>query len=403
MTGPRIISVKPLGSDPQAKDKILQLSDVDHLMPKLYVHVIEIFELPDDISKESIINNLASGLERTLADYLILTGTLQFDNETKRIVIKKQPDSSLNLCVKIAAPDDIPPFSVLDKHDFPVHLLDSPKVLPAQFVGANFPVPGCDISADGPAVGGAQITFIEGGVILGLAITHQVCDGPGFENIFTAWARYTTDSAKRDSLNGVTHSQSLIPSCSIFTLGSKPKLTVEEIEKLGAKFPVMKLRDGPLAPPPADFKMLIVKTRIWHFPKSKLQQLKSQCSVGLEPGSWISTYNAILSIMWRANVRAKSPLVKPDPNAPSKAVHAINGRGRTGFPISDRYIGTAITMPQSRDFTVSKVLSNFKITLPILAQAVRKSTNSVNPEYISDLVKHAARSSNLQQSELDMH
>ncbi|KAH7229865.1 hypothetical protein BKA60DRAFT_552629 [Fusarium oxysporum] len=117
--------------------------------------------------------------------------------------------------------------------------------------------------------------------------------------------------------------------------------------------------------------MPVVKTRIWHFPKSKLQLLKAQCSAGLEPGTWISTYDAILSIMWRATVRAKSRLLKPDPATPSKAVHAVNGRGRTGFPISDRYIGTAIT---------------------VLAQAVRESTNSVNPEYMSDLIKYAVRS-----------
>ncbi|KAI7767092.1 hypothetical protein LZL87_012378 [Fusarium oxysporum] len=277
-------------------------------------------------------------------------------------------ESHFTLHIKDASPEDIPALRVLDKHDFPVHLLDAPKVLPEQFVGPHFPVPGSDISVIGPAVGGAQITFIE-----------------GFESLFT-------------HLNLRYHHA---VSCQRKENKSKP--TDEELKKLSAKFTIMKLRHGPPAPPPADFKMSVVKTRIWHFPKSKLQLPKAQCSGGLEPGTWISTYDAILSIMWRATVRAKSRLLKPDPAAPSKAVHAVNGRGRTGFPISDRYIGISITMTQSKPFTISKVLGDLETMLPILAQAVRESTNSIDPEYISDLIRYAAGSSKLQWSELDMH
>ncbi|PCD38562.1 hypothetical protein AU210_007034 [Fusarium oxysporum f. sp. radicis-cucumerinum] len=403
MTGQRVINVRPMGAETNAPGRIFQLSDLDHLMPKLYVHMIEIFELPQDVCKDSIVESLVTGLERTLVDYPILSGTLHFDNESRRIVVKKQAESHFTLHIKDASPEDLPAFPVLDKHDFPVHLLDAPKVLPEQFVGPHFPVPGSDIAVIGPAVGGAQITFIEGGIIIGLAITHQVCDGPGFESLFTAWARYTAAAANGNSLNGFAASKSEIPSRSILSLENKPKLTAEELERLSAKFPIMKLRDGPPAPPPADFKMPVVKTRIWHFPKSKLQILKAKCSASLEPGTWISTYDAILSIMWRATVQAKSRLLKPDPAIPSKAVHAVNGRGRTGFPISDRYIGTAITMPHSKTFTISEVLGDLETTLPVLARAVRESTNSVNPEYMSDLIKYAAGSSNLQWSELDMH
>ncbi|KAM0206360.1 hypothetical protein ACHAPA_009597 [Fusarium lateritium] len=403
MTNQREIGVQPTRVDPGTSDEVIQLSDLDHLMPKLYVHMIEIFQLPENGIKDSIVNSLISGLERALADYPILTGSLHFDNESGRIVVKKQADSALTLHIKEASPEDIPSFAFLDKHDFPVHLLDSSKVLPPSFVGAQFPVPASDISSVGPAVGGAQITFIEDGLILGLAITHQVCDGPGFENFLTAWARYSFNAMKGASLNGLTESASAIPPRSILSLQDKPKVSSEELQRLGDKFPTMKLRDGPPAPPPADFKMPTVKTRIWHFPKSKLQLLKSQCSAGLEPGSWISTYDALLSIMWRATVRAKSSLLKPDPHAPSKAVHAVNGRGRIDKPISDQYIGTAITLPQSKPLTVAEVLGDLETTLPILAHAVRESINSVNHEYMAGLIKFAATSPNLQWSELDMN
>lgn len=78
MANQRELSVQPTGADPGASDDIIQLSDMDHLMPKLYVHMIEIFELPENSTKDSIVENLTSGLERALADYPILTGQQEF-------------------------------------------------------------------------------------------------------------------------------------------------------------------------------------------------------------------------------------------------------------------------------------------------------------------------------------
>ncbi|KAH8196423.1 hypothetical protein TruAng_009410 [Truncatella angustata] len=398
------IRVRPLTAAIGSQDEIFQLSDLDHLMPKLYVHMVEIFELPKHADRTTIVSNLVKGLERTLVDYPILTGTLHFDNEARRIVVKKQPSSSLGLYVKEATDNDIPSFAVLDKYDFPVHLLDSPKVLPSLFVAEHWnPVPGNDISSDGPAVAGAQVTFIDGGLILGLAIPHQVCDGPGFERLLTTWARYASAAINGAAINDLASSASQVPSRSILAAKSKPSLSLEDLQKLGDKFPTIKARDGPPAPPPADFKMPVVKTRVWHFPKSKLQLLKAQCSKGLESGTWISTYDAILAIMWRATVRAKSPLLNPDPSAPSKAVHAVNGRGRADPPISDRYIGAVITLPQSKVLTIAEVLGDLEATLPALAGTVRASTASITSEYLDDLVKFAAGSHDLRWVELEMN
>ena len=52
---------------------------------------------------------------------------MHFDNDSKRIVVKRQADSSLSLHIKKATIDDIPSFSVLDRNDFPIHVLDAPK------------------------------------------------------------------------------------------------------------------------------------------------------------------------------------------------------------------------------------------------------------------------------------
>lgn len=180
MATTRVISVQPYGQNPQDRgedNELIQLSDLDLFMPKLYVHMIEVFSLPADADRQKVLSDLAEGLSHTLADYPVLTGTLHFDNEARRVVVKRGPGSSVDLRVKEPGPNgeiDIKSFSFLDKNDFPVHHLDASKVLPAHVV-LQLPIPAQDISTEGPCCLSTQVTFIEGGVILGLAVTHQVC------------------------------------------------------------------------------------------------------------------------------------------------------------------------------------------------------------------------------------
>ncbi|KAG6363115.1 hypothetical protein INS49_008210 [Diaporthe citri] len=404
MAALRETRVQPHGNK---QDEVVQLADLDVIEPKLYVHMIEVFSLKPDADKQQILDNLTEGLSRTLAEYPILVGSLHFDNETKRVVVKRTPASSVALAIKEPGSDgasDIESFATLDKHDFPVHLLDAGKVLPSSVVG-TFPVPAQEISTDGPAVCAFQVTFIEGGIILALAVTHQVCDGMGCEMLLTSWSR-NSYAVFNGTANGTINTAAM-PDRNLLSLKSTPVTSPEELKKLGDKFPTYKARDGPPAPPPADFEMPVVKTRIWHVPNSKLKELKALASATAQDGggpSWVSTYDALLAILWRAIVRAKQPLLKPDAAAPSKAIHAVNARGRTDPPIPDNYIGVAVTLPQSPELAVTDVLSpDLGSALPLLARTVRAATNQVTPSYVADLIRWAGSSPDLRWVELDMH
>lgn len=280
----------------EGKDEITQLSDLDHLMPKLYVHMIEVFELPADANKDAIINNLLQGLARTLDDYPIVAGTLHFDNEARRIVVKKQHGSAVSLYVKTAEVDDIPAFSFLDEKDFPVHLLDASKVLPPAFAG-QFPVPGQDTSATGTPALALQVTFIEGGLILALAVSHQVCDGPGCEAFLDALSRHSAAATQ----GTVYVSPTPIPNRSILRATSKPSPSTWE--KLGPQYPTFKAPDTPSPPPPADAKPPAVKTRIWHIPLRNLQKLKAEAKT---EGAGVSSFLRLFSLLRRHSLMLKA-------------------------------------------------------------------------------------------------
>lgn len=211
------------------RDEVLQLAELGVIEPKLYVHMIEVFSLPTDADKEQVLSHLTEGLSRTLAEYPVLTGTLHFDNETRRILAKKGPSSSVALHVKEAAGpgSDVESFPFLEKHDFPVHLLDAAKVLPPNVVGV-FPVPGHDLSSEGPPVCAFQATFIQGGLILALAVTHQVCDGPGSESVFKSWSRNTSAVSK-----GIVRVEAAAPLLARAVRAATNQVTPEYVADLG--------------------------------------------------------------------------------------------------------------------------------------------------------------------------
>lgn len=401
----KILHVKPLhirtrnrGKFLPNGDEIFQLSDTGHQQTSIWIWLVDVFELPDSVDRTQVINNLTKGLESALGDYPELTGTMHFDNENKRIVIKKTPEAFTELHIKDASEEDaIPSYAWFHEHDYPVHRLEVAHLIPPSAAALPMFI-AKDLETPGPVAAAFQATFIEGGVIIGSAISHQVCDGLGVDAFCTTWAAYSK-AATTGEPAGLRPD---IPPQDLFTAASKP--TPEEWEKLRGRFPALQYHTAPPPPPPAGFMPPGVTTRVFHFPRSKLARLKAECSVGLPSGGieFISSYDAIAALWWRVMLRARQPYVGYKDEATTRAVHAVNMRGRGEEPISDRFIGCSVAFPFSDALTVGCVLGPRETTLPMLARMVRGATAQVTPDYIRGQVNWAAGSPDLRWNLLNL-
>lgn len=79
------IRVRPTGWEDAALEEKFPLSDMDHIMPKIYCLIVEVFELPTGADKNETVAGLVKGLEFTLSQYPALTGALQMDETTGRM------------------------------------------------------------------------------------------------------------------------------------------------------------------------------------------------------------------------------------------------------------------------------------------------------------------------------
>ncbi|KAF3016779.1 hypothetical protein E8E14_007895 [Neopestalotiopsis sp. 37M] len=384
-------------------DEIFQLSDTGAQILSMYVWLVDVFELSKSINRENIIANLTKGLERALGDHPELMGTMHFDNVSKRIIIKKTEEATAALHIKDATrvteeEDRIPSYAWLHEHDYPVHRLEIAQVIPAEAAALPMIV-AKDLDTPGPVVAAFQATFIEGGVIIGTAISHQVSDGLGVDAFNNTWAAYSKEATTGQPANLDPE----IPSFNMFTAARKPG--PEEWESLRGKFPTMKYNLEPFPAPPADFVPPVVTTRVFHFPKSKLEKLKAECSVGLpaEGINFVSSYDAVAALWWRVQLRARQPWLKFDNEAVTHAIHSVNMRMRGDEPISRRFIGASVAIPWSEPLTVGQVLQGPReTTLPLLARTVRSVTRQVTPAFIREQMAWGAGYPDQRWTELDL-
>ncbi|KAK8070229.1 hypothetical protein PG994_006845 [Apiospora phragmitis] len=398
----RVVHVKPQqvttsnrGKMQDNGDEIFQVSDTGHQIISMWVKLVDIFELPEGTDPDQIVANLAKGLEKALGDHPELTGTMHFDNAAKRIVIKRAEGASVALHVKDArnAEDQIPSYAWYHEQDYPVHRLEIAQLIPDEAAGHPMHV-AQDLEIPGPVVAAFQATFIKGGVIIASAISHQVCDGLGWDAFNTTWAAY----AKAATMGRPAALDPHIPPHDYFMTKTTP--TPAKWEALRGKYPTMKYNTAP--PPPTDLVMPEVKTRVFHFPRSKLAKLKAECNKGLPAGAYVSSYDAVAALWWRAMLRSKRPLLNFGDDDDSKCVHAVNLRERADPPVPSRFIGTSVALPWSETVKIKQALGPKEEALPLLARTVRGNTTCVTPGYIEGQMQWARGGPDLRYNELDM-
>lgn len=396
---PQQVTTSNRGQIQENGDEVFQISDTGLQIISMWIWLVDVFELPEDADREQVVHHLVQGLQRAVGDHPEMTGTMHYDNEAKRVVIKRPEGGSLALHIKDATDhtEQIPSYAWFHEHDYPVHKLKVDQLIPPETATTGMQV-AQDLSTPGPVVAAFQATFIRGGVIIGLAISHQVTDGLGCDAFMRTWAAYS-----KSSMTGAPSGlDPEIPPQTLFTAQSKP--SPEEWEALRGKYPTMVYKTEPPAPPPADFVMPVVKTRVFHFRPEQIARLKAECAAGLPEGEFISSYDAVAALWWRAMLRAKRPLIGCADSDATHAIHAVNLRKRAGGdgPVSSRFIGSAVALPHSEYVTVGEALGPRGAALPLLARTVRGATRQVTPEYVRGQMAWAAGAPDLRYSQLDM-
>lgn len=355
-------------------EEIIPLSDLDCVYLKIYVPITSTYKIEDEVPRQLVVANLCEGFRKTINEYRFLGGYIQADSKGKFYVSRSAAHATLPIHIKHLEHTDFPTYEELEQRGFPFSELNE-RHLPPDFA---LPADPTTKPGEGFPTVMIQLNFIRGGIIIGTAIHHQCVDVKGVDLVMARWAANTRSLFTGDA------PPSFDPSCLDPTpFCSTTPLAVDQIPDVKSK--IKSFEYMPI-PPETKVQPVELSQTIFHFPTSRLTQLKAS-AIFHEADQWVSTNDCITALMWRAMTRARLPHC----NDPAQRVHmhqAVDIRAYNDPPMHPAYPGNTVSISYVES-TVERLLSSD--TFASVAQDVRATVKKWrSPSMIKDTKDYLA-------------
>ncbi|KAK2767172.1 trichothecene 3-o-acetyltransferase [Colletotrichum kahawae] len=355
--------VRPHQPGGSSKDQTWPLSDFDHIIPAINIPIVAVYSLLLGENKASLIVNLKRSLEHTLSQYRQFGGKLQINDKTGQYMIKTTGNDVVELSVKYHdEPDDdyIPSYTSLQQQAFPPMLLDSKKLLPRLMTEKQALTQHGDFLEDD-----APVTMF----------VH------GLDDFIQSWA--ANNRSLVAGLPLAPFDYSILDRAPLTHSGTAPDM--KQWAKLDQKLKkFVKHLDTAPQPPPPDFEMPATSEVLFHFPKSKIAQLKA-AAFPTDSATWVSSYDSIMALCWRCISRARQlSLTKGSTTA---LMYAVNGRDRLNPQLAKYYVGNVV-MPGRAELDLDEVVAPDAFRR--LAALVRAANVEVDDDLYKSIVEWVA-------------
>ena len=354
---------------------MLHISTIEQAAPRAYIRTLFFYQLPENYSKDTTSTILREGLTATLKSIPLLSAEIvlnEGEERKQRGKLTIRPSKFTHFYEADYRHGSSFPWTYeqLKRKNFPTGPLSGELLFP----WSNLP----DLTTAKP-VFGVQANFIDGGLILGLCISHNKADARAIYEITRVWSHHC-----RDLQND--------PSRSPSPLRLDPEVFADEpmtLDSDGDKsrgsgsiksHPEYIISESPSIPP--GLLKDNVRTKVYYFSSEKLKELKID-STPTDGSSWVSTNDALTALMWSSIVAAQ---VKPDARDLSRGSFnsvCVDGRLRSSPKLSPHYIGCTMFLVTPWAPTESIVNHDLKS----LSKTVHKSIEAVDPEYIDSIVR----------------
>lgn len=382
-----LLEVLPSDHQNAPSETRYELSDLDQTITGIHNPAAIIYEVPSSIDNATFSKGIESGLSHALSQIPVAAGTIHRDQKTNRYFVRRRNVSTVRLGIRHMERDEsFPSFKTLKADNFPLRIItDSrPKLFTAGSEPSDLPL-GVRIE-DGCPVSYFQVNYIRGGIILTSAIHHLCADAMSIDAIFLTWAASTKAAIEGSAI------PTYIPNFDRTYFNATAKPDADELEALKLRVKGLKLVDlkqqtsmeptPPLTPPKQQPQ---IADQMFHFPESSVKRLKKTCWPK-EPGAYVSTYDCITALMWRAITRARIPYHKWDTaTTKTMVLSAFNVRDKFGPVVTGAYFGNGITSALTDPLTVGQVIG--AEGLPRAAYTIRQCILDVKETSVPDILK----------------
>lgn len=338
----------------------MKLSIIDQCVVRCWSSYVLSFSVSEGQSFMQIHQNLSEGLARTLAQFPFLAGRISFkDIEKGTLELNIREDAAVRFNFRDISTQGID-FAQLVDARFPPSALNALDVAP---LPEPYPL-------DGSPVFIAQANFVQGGLLLFFAHSHQVADATGTSSIMNTWASHTAAAEKgypvtisaslREASMDRSRLDDSIPHADIpeSTWATGMQKNARPSARLSSWAP------GPVKNNPST---------IWYVKPEGLEKLKE---IAYPEEGYISTCDALAALLWRQISKARELSKKGILD--STLYFVCDVRNRLSPPIrSDAICNATMKMlarQPSENFDMEMSLSLQKAALGIRAAILGFST-----------------------------
>ena len=352
----------------------LVLSAIDQRVPPIYSKRILCFCLPQSSNKEVIVFALRKAITALVQDLPFLAGSLK--SLSKELPWRSQlvPGGAAKLTVKDFS--ERIQWSDLRDANFCHSFLTADELCSTPKIVNTFdnPVDACRIQAN----------FIGGGLLLVTSINHCVCDGVGITHVLEALA----DKMREVKETNVVHNPATP------TSHTEDKWSYDRSAILNGNGAVGDIESYPaytvsLSDPRVPTHSTVSRT--FFISANSLVRLKNLASsLSSHSGApWISTHDAIVSLVWQAVIlaRQRAGAFSAQENSMSYLTQPVDCRARLGLP--SPYYGNAYYLVRAG--LPFDALADVRHGLASAAHALRTEISAVTADKFRELLEITRR------------
>ncbi|BCS16231.1 transferase family protein [Aspergillus luchuensis] len=342
-----------------------ELSDLDKGGFTKTVKAVLFYDLQAaTVEPESVVSSLLEGVKHATRQLVpFMAGHLEF-KESKRLCIVTSPNSTVEVSVRRYTGTECEPFHDLAQDSFSPSKLDLTHFLPKDPI-AKHPV--CLI----------QISLIQGGLAVGFRVDHAAGDWVSLSTFISLVCQ--SSKAHREGLDMPTYTPDLKRDPY-----NAPALdsTISQQDRLAQLplFHIIEKSKFQFQPPPP------IRAGIYRITEPTIQQLKARCTPHLDQVEYITSYDCISALLWRALTRARLHIHPDQVNTPSRFVHPIDVRSRDPeHKTSLQYFGNAVIGTLAGPVPATTLISTGDRGLAAAATKIRQSIQAVDISKIEHL------------------
>ena len=390
------------------RDHVVQLSSIDHCMPRAYVRTCLAFTVGPQQDVHEQIQKLNSFVKRTVHAVPYLAGYVvpskQSDGRTDAqeihvsdVDVANYPDIVTSYRLRDAIASEYPTYAILKEKRLP------PSVIKPDLVSDLR----TDIDGDHEPVFRVQANPLDGGLIVAVYVHHCVTDGTGFGKLMSGDLLHSAASldCSPDPNDSPAHDHYVSHVCNTLLANSareeseqRSRLSRGHDSDYRTKRHLVEARELRSS---TDSKAPPGQGCVFSFATAKLEALKRDMTQFLNSSihnckpPFISLHDVLQTVLWHHMTKARMGSLKPEHYIiKSDLFIPVNLRSKINPPLTDAFLGCAVDSARA-SLPLVHLAQSGPNALAHTALSIRAAIAQVNDDFIRECITLANTSADV--------